>query len=1254
MKFDRLQVFSGITGSLTGSVTSAETASYFTGGIEFPNGLVVTGSITATAGFTGSISGNITNANSAISSSYALTSSYALNSDISGLSVSSSWASSSVSSSFATTASFANASNFNNLINRPNNLISSSAQINSLPNVSASWASRSLSSSLADSVLWGNIQNIPGGLVSSSTQATSWTVASSSVATSASWANSSSFLNLTNRPTGLVSSSAQASSWTVASSSVSTSSSYALTASYALNSGGGGVSSSYALSSSFAQTAATASYISGNINFPNGLVVTGSVIATSGFTGSLLGTSSNAVSSSYALTASYALNGGGGGVSSSYALTSSYATNAQNAVTASYIDGTVDFPNGLVITGSLVVTGGVTGSISGNISNADSAVSSSYALTASYATQAVSASFTNTASFANVSNFNNLVNIPFGLVSSSTQASNWTVASSSISEVSKVLSGSWQYQTIYNVQQFGATGQINQDARPFIQAAINSASLNNGGIVFLPKGTYSISSSLFMSNSIALVGEGVDATILRSATEGTGLSFSGSAMISGSDVLWSYIGNMTIRGVGIDGATCTGIYYTNGTRETHDHNVIERVFMDGMSTYGIHWNNALGGRISQVRINNTGGDAVRIIGGTALSLHEVYANGSVYNGFFLSGITYSGFYNTAADSCRTAYRLVGIRNVFFNGCGGEAVASAIGDPDRPGKYFWVSNSRGLTLDSCYASGFVDTNSTTRTYLEVDNSQNIVVSAFRGVTGSYGNNPSYRYSVTSGSSVTINYSDFFGPSNTALEASASVISLDVNGITTYSNLLNASASYALTASYALNGGTGQPSESSSWASSSLSSSFASTSTFAQTAATASYISGAIDFPSGFTISGSLIVLGGITGSISGNIGNADSAISSSYALTASYALNGGSGGQTVSSSWASSSISSSFAETASFANVSNFNNLINKPTLVSSSGQISYTGLLDIPAGIVSSSQQASTWTVASSSVATSASWANSSNFNNLINIPTGLVSSSAQATSWTVASSSVATSASWANSSNFNNLINRPTGLVSSSAQATSWTVASSSVATSSSYALTASYALNGGGGGVSSSYALTASFAQTASTASYIDGTVDFPNGLVVTGSVTATTGFTGSLQGTSSYALNTPPLSVYTASLTSEVTMSASNVFYSGSSTSNRLVVSLDSGTYLVNSHMTFRRTATTARTYTSILGILGGSVFASGSLYMPSVNPSLATIALTGIVTVTSGSQLYLAGATSAGSTSESIQSNTQTSLNALRLY
>lgn len=88
-------------------------------------------------------------------------------------------------------------------------------------------------------------------------------------------------------------------------------------------------------------------------------------------TGSLFGTSSQAVTSSFAET-------------SSYAVTASYAT---------AFDGFVNFPDGLVVTGSLNVSGSITGSLLGTSSWTIEAISSSVAISSSFASQATTASY---------------------------------------------------------------------------------------------------------------------------------------------------------------------------------------------------------------------------------------------------------------------------------------------------------------------------------------------------------------------------------------------------------------------------------------------------------------------------------------------------------------------------------------------------------------------------------------------------------------------------------------------------------------------------------------------------------------------------------------------------------------------------------------------------------------------------------------------------------------------------------------------
>jgi hypothetical protein len=100
--------------------------------------------------------------------------------------------------------------------------------------------------------------------------------------------------------------------------------------------------------------AATASYMSGTLNFPAGLVVTGSITASN-----FLGTASLATSSSYALTSSYA-------VTASYALSASFATTASYGVTASYSTNALNVVGGSVTASAIQMTGPIilsTGSI---------------------------------------------------------------------------------------------------------------------------------------------------------------------------------------------------------------------------------------------------------------------------------------------------------------------------------------------------------------------------------------------------------------------------------------------------------------------------------------------------------------------------------------------------------------------------------------------------------------------------------------------------------------------------------------------------------------------------------------------------------------------------------------------------------------------------------------------------------------------------------------------------------------------------
>jgi len=129
-------------------------------------------------------------------------------------------------------------------------------------------------------------------------------------------------------------------------------------------------------------------YHSGSIT-----VVTGSLTVTQGVTGSLLGTSSYALNSSNATSASYsnvalsssnALSSSYSNLSqtSSYALTASYAMNGGGGGTGAGFPftGSAIITGSLIVTGSITSTGGVSGSLFGTASWASNAITSSYVL----------------------------------------------------------------------------------------------------------------------------------------------------------------------------------------------------------------------------------------------------------------------------------------------------------------------------------------------------------------------------------------------------------------------------------------------------------------------------------------------------------------------------------------------------------------------------------------------------------------------------------------------------------------------------------------------------------------------------------------------------------------------------------------------------------------------------------------------------------------------------------------------------------
>ncbi len=73
---------------------------------------------------------------------------------------------------------------------------------------------------------------------------------------------------------------------------------------------------------------------------------------------------------------------------------------------------------------------------------------------------------------------------------------------------------------LYNVMTYGATGSGTTDDTAAIQAALNAASVAGGGCVYLPTGTYMITSKLWLWTGCRLTGDGYSSCILGNVQVG--------------------------------------------------------------------------------------------------------------------------------------------------------------------------------------------------------------------------------------------------------------------------------------------------------------------------------------------------------------------------------------------------------------------------------------------------------------------------------------------------------------------------------------------------------------------------------------------------------------------------------------------------------------------------------------------------------------------------------------------------------------
>jgi hypothetical protein len=236
------------------------------------------------------------------------------------------------------------------------------------------------------------------------------------------------------------------------------------------------------------------------------------------FSGSLQGTASNAISSSFASTASYY---GGSVTSASYAATASYVTNAQ---TASYVLN--------AISSSYAATASY---YSGSVSNA---ISASYAISSSYS---ATSNYAGSSSFATSASYSSTASYVLNAVSAS-YASTASYYGGSVTSAS--------YATTASYIQAAQTASYVLNAVSSSYATTASYALNGGG-----GATFPYSGSAVISGSLLITG--------------SGLTVTGSVQVAGNSIIAGYSEYLPINTSINQSISASYIYVSGSTQDLY-------------------------------------------------------------------------------------------------------------------------------------------------------------------------------------------------------------------------------------------------------------------------------------------------------------------------------------------------------------------------------------------------------------------------------------------------------------------------------------------------------------------------------------------------------------------------------------------------------------------------------------------------------------------------------------------------------------
>lgn len=253
----------------------------------------------------------------------------------------------------------------------------------------------------------------------------------------------------------------------------------------------------------------------------------------------------------------------------------------------------------------------------------------------------------------------------------------------------------------YDVKAYGAVGNDVANDTASIQAAINAANTDGGGVVYFPTGTYLISSVLTLYPNVSLQGVGSAASFIHQTS-----TTDHSVTLTGGGVIDARLAISRLGFVGPGSGSGDGIHMSGAPLS---YITIDDVSVQSFGGTGIYLGGAIVSSLNKVICTNNLVHGIFVDGTTSfvtsVAMNACYANNNNQAGIYFKKATYCSLIGCASDSNGIGYYLLSTFGMALNGCGAESCLSH-GVSGYAGTSFKIEGdlvygSAATTLSGCY-------------------------------------------------------------------------------------------------------------------------------------------------------------------------------------------------------------------------------------------------------------------------------------------------------------------------------------------------------------------------------------------------------------------------------------------------------------------------------------------------------------------------------------------------------------------------